>query len=411
MALITTDSGICLSATGSTVYPSCATAIVREGEDQYIRTESERNIETDGICSGPPIVSFSCNISERVVVDSGKFITISNTCTLPITITGFVNSDPSRFSIFEYPKHVGESVYTSGNTSQLPIRLNPYQTFDIKTFFHPLRSELETGTPGTFDVRDGDKFGAKVSIYPGFPVLNCTDSETECDAFFTLTGEFICDDMDIPEFLNDQSRYTPPDLKTLEAIDNSYCIGRIPGTDNGLYTHDESQLTYSADSIENTFSGLSGASRVVAVQLENFLQTPSDQGDKEGWVDGNLWATGALGGFYASVTGLIDDGLDTSLNNLINYSLENHAVDYIFNATPKKMLVSYGGPNYATVSTDEPKTMTGMLFHVSGGENAEDARNGTVFFDRVIDVHGTRTRMFLAESGDFSAETLCNWTN
>ena len=118
-------------------------------------------------------------------------------------------------------------------------------------------------------------------------------------------------------------------------------------------------------------------------------------------MDGNLWATGALGGFYTSVTGLIDDGLDTSLDNLINYSLENHAVDYIFNTTPKKMLVSYGGPNYATVSTDEPKTMTGMLFHVSGGENAEDARNGTVFFDRVIDAQGTRTRMFLAESEIF----------
>ena len=410
MSIITRESGICLSERGTTVYPACAEAIVREGKEQYIQTENLKNIETDESCARPPIVSFSCSIGERIVVDSGKSIEISNTCSLPLTITGFINSDPQRFSIFEYPNYVGLGVYESGNVNELPIRIDPYQKVEIKTFFHPLYTELETGTPGTFDVRDGDKFGAKFSIYPGFPVLNCTDSETECDAFFTLTGEFICDDMDLPKFLGDQSRYAQPEVAELATIENAYCIPRLPIGEDTLWAHPENELPYVANTVANTYSGLSGASLLAAGQLENFLLTPPQSSMKESFVDSYLWATGAIGGLLRAVTGVISDGDDTSMENLINYNFSNHEVNYSFDGAIKKMFVSYAGPNYITINTLEPMTMTGLRFTISGEGSAQNARNGLVFFDRVINPGQERTRLFLSESGNLSEEDLCGWS-
>ena len=405
MALITPDSGICLGESGTTFYPACSNPIIRENAEKFVTTEGNRNLLLDGDCDIPPIVSFSCN-TDRVVVDSGKFITISNTCTMPIKITGFRNPNPQRFSLFEYPNHVGTSVYESGNTSQLPIEIDPYETYDIKTFFHPLRSELETGTPGTFNVRNGDKFGAKVTIHPGFPVINCSADAFDCDAYFTLTGEFICDNIDIPEFLDDQSQYIAPDFKTLNTIDNAYCIPKIPST---IWSTDHSSTTYNSNTPENTFSGLSGASLSSSVQLGNFLRT-TDQS----FIEDSLWATGALGGFYSIITGLINNGLDYTVSSLLSRTLSNHEVIYLDGQnTERKMSVSYDPFNYITVTDNISRTMTGMLFHITGSvdQNSINARNGVVFFDRLSPGGNAQTRIFLSESGDFSADQICDWTS
>ena len=205
MAFITTGSGICLSPSGETVYPICG-KIIREGEKKYILTEDGRMVLVDGDCSDPALPSFSCNFP-RKNVDSGKSVVISNTCSLSITITGFTNSDPERFTIFEYPKYLGMSIYETGTVSQLPITIEPFETTTIPTFFNPLESDLEDGTAGTFDNRIGDQFSSRFEIYPGFPVLNCSSNEFDCDAYFTLSGEFICDEIDIPEFLSNNKNF------------------------------------------------------------------------------------------------------------------------------------------------------------------------------------------------------------
>ena len=168
MAFITTESGICLSPKGVSVYPPCGDVITENGK-LYVQTETSRNLVVDGGCSDPAIPSFYCDI-DRKTVDSGQFVTLVNACTMPFTITGFKNSEPTRFSIFTAQN--GLSTYSSGNTAQLPLTLEPYKTINIPTFFHPLISELETGTAGTYDNMVGDKFGARIDIHPGIPILN-----------------------------------------------------------------------------------------------------------------------------------------------------------------------------------------------------------------------------------------------
>ena len=98
MSFINTDSGVCLSPTGETSYIGCDFIIDELGR-KYILTEGAKRIIPEGDCL--PFTIFDCDKIERIVVDSGKFVTIINTCTLPLTITGFKNDDPERFSIFQ----------------------------------------------------------------------------------------------------------------------------------------------------------------------------------------------------------------------------------------------------------------------------------------------------------------------
>ena len=92
-----------------------------------------------------------------------------------LTITGYKNDDPLRFSIFKYPEYSGHAEYNTGNTQELPFTVEPFQRVNINTFFHPLYSELESGNAGTYENRTGDKFESNVSILPGFEVLNCVE--------------------------------------------------------------------------------------------------------------------------------------------------------------------------------------------------------------------------------------------
>lgn len=172
MSFINEESGICLSPSGETIYAGC-NSIINENGLRYVNTEYPKRIKPEGGCR--PITEFDCKKIERIVVDSGKFVTIINTCTLPLTITGLKNSNPDRFSIFKYPVYSGFSEYTTGNTEELPITIEPYQRINIDTFFHPLYSELLSGSAGSLESRTGDKFGATFDILPGFEILNCKE--------------------------------------------------------------------------------------------------------------------------------------------------------------------------------------------------------------------------------------------
>lgn len=180
----------------------------------FIETEGGLIIELEG--TGCRVeTDVDCHMLCRdVTVDSGSF-TIVNACTLPITVTGFTVSDSGRFSLVEYPKYTGSGVYPSGEVPELPIpfTLKPRGKKKINTFFHPYFEELESGNAGTMINRTGDKFGATVQIYPGFPILNCT-GKSDCDASVILSGEFICDDKeeDREWMKNEDNFITPEDL-------------------------------------------------------------------------------------------------------------------------------------------------------------------------------------------------------
>jgi hypothetical protein len=391
MSFITPESGFCLSPSGTTVFPTCGD-ITEESGKQYIWTEDGRNLLVDGVCSDPALPSFSCQI-DRKLADSGSFITIVNTCTLPITITGFKNSDSARFSILEYPKYIGQSSYESGNTSQLPITLRPFEQTSIPTFFHPLRSELEHGTPGTFDVRDGDKFGATIDIYPGFPILNCTSSDTECDASFALTGEFICEKPPDLSILASNGNFTPPDLTTIAKIENTYCLPRTKVMEFN---------TTDVISIENIYSGLSGLSLFYAETLNNISPNWSVEYPDMG-------VSGALGTFYHLVTGVMDAGTHGSLNSLLASSVDNYSVTSQTTDQRGRTVSGSYSPNNSTTFVSGGYTYTGMFFEMNPGEPAGLMTNHVLFFNgQIIPGEAKDVRMFMAQSGDLTSEKLCD---
>lgn len=391
MSFITPASGFCLSPSGVTLYPTCGD-IIEEGGKKNIRTEDGRNLSVDGSCASPTLPFFTCQI-DRKMVDSGSFVTIVNTCTLPITITGFKNSDSARFSILEYPKYIGQTLYESGNTSQLPITLRPFEQTSIPTFFHPLRSELEHGTPGTFDIRDGDRFGATIDIYPGFPILNCTSSDTECDASFALTGEFICEKAPDLSILASNENFTAPDLTTIAKIENTYCLPRTK-----VMEFDTTDVI----SIENIYSGLSGLSLFYAETLNNISPNWSVEYPDMG-------VSGALGTFYHLVTGVMDAGTHGSLNSLLASSVDNYSVTSQTTDLPGRTVSGSYSPNNSTTFVTGGYTYTGMFFEMNPGEGAGLTSNQMLFFNgQIIPGAAKDVRMFIAQSGDLTSEKLCD---
>lgn len=125
--------------------------------------------------------------------ESTSSFTITNTCALPITITGFVLDDPDNFSILKSSYYT--DVYSTEFVDELPITIQPYSAVDIPTFFKPSITELENvdGQRPTFENRVGEKLTSRLNIYPGFPVFNFDDSNY-CNTYVTLSGEFMCDD-------------------------------------------------------------------------------------------------------------------------------------------------------------------------------------------------------------------------
>ena len=404
MAFINTESGVCLSTTGTTVFPVCG-KIIEEGPLKYIITEGEKKVlKTDGSCSDGALVSFSCE-GGRKYVDSGQAVIISNTCSLPITITGFRNSDPERFTIFQYPEYLGVGIYESEYTAELPVTLDPFTTLSIPTFFHPLDSELEKGTAGTFDNRIGDAFNAEIDIYPGFPILNCPSEDVECDAEFTLSGEFICDLLDTPDWLSNEDNFVVPDLSELPSIDNVACL--------------EATDTYTAKNLPNpcTVKGIYAALSQLAdgVYSMGFKETRDPQSK---WTPSRR---AALWNFNVSIKQLIILGGDDDIGRLINYpsvSGPTTLPDQTSNGDAVELSAFYPGgtwpsnpqaaPNTGIIAYLKPGTYTGMNYQVTKApswKGAYSPQNSTVFFN--IDCAKRSTSLFVAESGNFETTQIC----
>ena len=134
------------------------------------------------ICSG------TCAREES----TGSF-TITNTCALPMTITGFLLDDPDTFSIFSSSYNTDR--YELDICDELPITIQPYEAVDIPTFFKPSITALENvgEERATLNNRVGQKFNARLEIFPGFPVFNIGDAGF-CNTYTILSGEFICED-------------------------------------------------------------------------------------------------------------------------------------------------------------------------------------------------------------------------
>lgn len=190
--------------------------------EKYLSKEASETLVTtagDGLLievDGYETRSVNChNLCRENLVDSGKF-TLINTCSMPITVTGFTVSEPERFSLFDHEKYRNFTIYTQEVVGELPLTIEPRKKKTINTFFHPKYEELEYGKEGTILNRNGDQFGAKVEIYPGFKISNC-ESNDICDASLTLTGEFLCE----------------RDYKNLEALKNKHNFeipGELPGS-------------------------------------------------------------------------------------------------------------------------------------------------------------------------------------
>ncbi len=174
---------------------------------KFVETEDGLLIALESSCQDGFIdCEFLC--TGRNVVDSGSF-TLLNTCSMPITITGFTMSDPERFSLFNYPLYSGLEIYESGTVNELPFTIEPRKQKRVETFFHPKIDELKFGDAGTADQRTGDKFGSVVEIYPGFKLSNCEDADN-CDASVTLSGEFICHFVD-REWMKNKDNFEKPE--------------------------------------------------------------------------------------------------------------------------------------------------------------------------------------------------------
>ena len=401
MSFINTESGVCLSDTGTTVFPLCG-KIIEEGPLKYIITEGEKKVlQTDGDCSAGALVSFSCE-GNRKYVDSGQAVIISNTCSLPITITGFRNTDPQRFTIFQYPEYLGFGVYDSDQTAELPVTLDPFTTLSIPTFFHPLESELQKGTAGTFDNRIGDAFNAEIDIYPGFPILNCPSEDVECDAEFTLSGEFICDLLDTPDWLSNEDNFDVPDLSELPPIDNVDC----------LETTKSYQLTNIPDpyTVKDIYAALAQTSEVMFGFGSREVLDP-----KSRWTPSRR---AAIYNFFRNIHQLIVLGADDDIDKLINFPQSTPT-----SAPPDKnskgdgVIVSafYPGgtpnspqaaPNTGQIHYLPPGTYTGMNYQVAQVAGDISPQNSTVFFN--IDPTKGHTTMFVAESGNFETTRLCS---
>ena len=353
-------------------------------EQSFIKTEEGLIIELGGgICHSGAI---DCKSACRDVYDSGNF-TIINSCTLPITITGFELSDPDRFSLFSYPEHTGIGTYFSGNVNDIPFTLKPREKKKINTFFHPYYEELETGNAGTILNRTGDKFGSNVQIYPGFPILNCPE-KSDCDSSVILSGEFLCDgslpDMEWAKNKeNIKDDFDPSDLESspLPEPTNEFFLLKKPTFE---YTN-----SVTSSSAQNYFTGLMEAMEQYAYHLEsvNWLETYSDFG-----------ITGTLDAVSKIVKNLQENSKDDSRVNLYNEDSEflvepSDFIKYKTSFTAGDIqTVNYQGDSYLAMTIDS-MAIQGIQLMTDQALFINEDGNGSM-------------DIFLCSAGDFSVDQI-----
>lgn len=362
MPYITEDSGICLSSSGKSSFSACG-PIVRESDRNYVFTEDELKIYTDNACSDS-IAKFSCSF-DRNEVDQ-RFVTITNSCSLPIEITGFINSDPDRFSLFEYPKYrnIGP-IYSYENTEQLPVTLNPSESLQIPTFFHPSAQDMQDANAGLItDVNNQetqvDGFGAKIEIYPGFPISNCSDNQESCDAYFTLTGTFLCDYVD-RDWMNNLDNYMADGLPVgfseldIDVIRNDACISRTP------------LIEFQLEAWQNDSELIQGLKKSV----DSYSDSITNGGKNLSEIYGHIGMHGALEGLSKMTQS------KASIDELINSSLSNEQVLYNYDGKDYSMTVNYDSQKNSIKNIDGVN-FTGFFYDIIGDLGA---RNQTVFIN------------------------------
>lgn len=346
--------------------------ILTQSEDGlFIKIETEEK-EGDGIeCK---------NLCREDAVDSGSF-TISNSCTMPLTITGFKMTDPDRFSLFKFPDYTGVKVYHSGIVEQLPFTLEPDQKKQINTFFHPLYHELMSGDSGTILNRIGDQFGSYVKIKPGFPILNCKDGDS-CKPQIILTGEFLCEERGLPEWMDNKENFDASDVGSIE----------FPDIVNEFFLVKKDTLEYSNPnrgySIQNWYSGLSGA-------IENYGNLYGTQ-----WIQqyGDWGITGSLTLFFDIVTGIMyrneHDTKATLFNTEVDKFFEYNDVINFSSSIKKEDIIEleFEGDRY-----------TGFMIDNEAGDNIGIMSDQTVFFKtkNLVDID-----IFLCDRGDYEVEQI-----
>mgnify|MGYP001173834984 CR=1 FL=1 len=282
MSIINNNDQICLAYSGETYYDNCGGLLQETGEflsrRKLILTDGqidpfEADKELRDAAKGVPkiiyledcettSISYPCN-EPISTVDQGKFVEIVNTCTEPITVTGLNNSDPTRFTVFDLG-YRGLETYHSGVCEELPFTVAPYTKKTIHSFFHPSRTEIEDGNAGSYENRTGDAWSAKISMYPGFPILGCEGMDP-CDSFYTLSGELLCDHFDrepLKNLSNYQGVYgcTGNPMSTLRASDCLITSGVY--TDSFNVGYDEYTAMQSlALSVEKEYSPYSNSNR------------------------------------------------------------------------------------------------------------------------------------------------------
>jgi len=248
------DRDVEFAYTGITEYSNCGGLLQETGlyyekdndpssptYDQWVLQQAVYNdklILTDGVSGVAPgqpqviylddcstsQITFPCNEPVGLSID-GKSVDIVNVCDMPITITGLVNSDPVRFTVFD-SSHEGKEVYDTGNAPDfLPATIAPYTRLRIPTLFHPSRNEIEDGQEGSWENRTGDAWHSKISLFPGFPIVSCeTDN---CDTNFIISGELVCDKLDrVPllNYNNFEGYYSCEDDNALGELEFQNCL-------------------------------------------------------------------------------------------------------------------------------------------------------------------------------------------
>lgn len=363
MAFINEASGICLSPTGGT--GECPTSNPCEG-DGYIK--------------------------------SGKLITIANTCNMPLTITGFHNDNPERFTIINYPEFSGSGYYTTGNVTgnpdSLPRILEPGDSWEIMTWWHPKKWEVETGNIGTPARPTGTAQSAKISVLPGD--LGFAD----CANYFTLSGEMVCDKVPITLGTGALGTY----VQTLSDLPDppipTVCL------QSSKYVYESFRVYPNATDLGND-------------QTQGLYQLMSWIGGQiSGNVDEYPRIRNIAKGFTTGVRQVIDAGNDNDLANLFTFSI------------PLANSISYkGADNVLDPLTGSFKTSTvvptgsGTLMQLGEGYTGinilesryddlgaglgwqnQDNNYGVYVSSGLVNTSNLMVRMFIAQSGHQSLQ-------
>ena len=261
--------------------------------------------EASGICLSPTGGTGECPTQDPCVdnryVRSGQMITIANTCNMPLTISGFHNDNPERFTIINYPEFSGSGYYTTGNvtgeSASLPRILEPGENWEIMTWWHPKKWEVENGDVGTPARPTGTAQSAKISVFPGD--LGFAD----CSNYFTLSGELICDRVPIilgtgalgtyVQTLSDLPVAPPP---TVCLQHSKYVYESFRVYPNATSLHD--------DQPEGLYQLMHWIGRQISGRADEYPRIRN-----------------ISKGFVAAVSGVVNNGDDGNLANLFTYPI------------------------------------------------------------------------------------------